>query len=309
MAITLIESAKLSQNKLKKGVIQEVVKASPILKMLPFETIVGNSLAYNREDPDNPATVQFRPVDGVWTESTAKYTQVTASLKILGGDADVDNFIQQTRSNINNQMANAVKLKSKAMSHAFENECVYGDADVENGFDGLHNLVSASQSLTMAEDATGAPLSIAKLDELIDLMVNGCDALIMNKNIRRRLTQYLRPLGSYTTKRDDYGNFWMTWGDDIPIIVSDFITQTELCDANGMFSAKTGGQTSSIFAVKFGEGDGLVGIQNGGIETEVFEKLETKDASRTRLKWYCGIALYSTLSLARLGNITDAAVS
>lgn len=309
MAMTLAESAKLSQNKLKKGVLEEVVKASPLLRLLPFESITGNALAYNREDPDSPATVQFRAVDGVWTESTAKYTQVTASLKILGGDADVDNFIQQTRSNINDQMGEQVALKSRAMAHTFENECIYGDADVNEGFDGLHNLVTDGQSITMATNTTGSALTIAKLDELVDLMVDGCDALIMNRTIRRYLTEYLRTVGSYRTERDDYGKMWEMWGDGIPIVVSDFITQTELCNESGIFSSKTGGSSSSIFAVKFGVNDGLVGIQNGEITTEVFPKLETKDASRTRIKWYCGIALYRTLSLARLSNVLAGTVS
>jgi hypothetical protein len=86
------------------------------------------------------------------------------------------------------------------------------------------------------------------------------------------------------------------------------MTQTETISGNA-YATKAGGACSSIFAVRFGEGDGLIGIENGGIDTEVWEKLEAKDASRTRIKWYVGTALYSPLSIARIDGVTDAAVS
>jgi hypothetical protein len=309
MAVTLTVAADLTQDKLRKGVIQEMVKVSPILKKLPFKSVTGSAIAYVREDVDNLGSVQFRAPDGIWTESTAQFDQFTAALTVLGADCDVPNLIGQTQSNINDQMGEQVKIKSRLMAWKYEDCAVYGDVNVANQFDGMHNLVdTTNMSLVMAADATGAPLTLDKLDELIDKMPNGCDALLMNKNIRRRLTAKLRALGSYTTSRDDYGNQWEVWR-DIPILVSDHVLQTELCAADtGLYSAKTGGSTSSIFAVKFGE-DGLCGLQNGEISYETWDKLETKDASRTRVKWYCGMVLYSTLCLARLGNITDAAMS
>jgi hypothetical protein len=33
-------------------------------------------------------------------------------------------------------------------------------------------------------------------------------------------------------------------------------------------------------------------------------ELETKDATRTRLKWYCGLALFNTLGAAKLVEIS-----
>jgi hypothetical protein len=43
MALTLSESAKLSHDMVQRGVIETIVEESPILAMLPFETIEGNS--------------------------------------------------------------------------------------------------------------------------------------------------------------------------------------------------------------------------------------------------------------------------
>ena len=55
-----------------------------------------------------------------WTESTPTFTQVTATLKILGGDADIDNFLKSTRSNLQDLEAAVVQLKAKALQTKFE---------------------------------------------------------------------------------------------------------------------------------------------------------------------------------------------
>jgi hypothetical protein len=51
-----------------------------------------------------------------------------------------------------------------------------------------------------------------------------------------------------------------------------------------------------------GEADqGVVGLSApGAIEVQPIGELETKDATRHRVKWYTAIAVLSTLSLARL---------
>ena len=44
--LTLIEAAKLTQNPLKKGVIETFARTSPVLERLPFFTVAGNSYSY-----------------------------------------------------------------------------------------------------------------------------------------------------------------------------------------------------------------------------------------------------------------------
>ena len=74
--------------------------------------------------------------------------------------------------------------------------------------------------------------------------------------------------------------------------------------ASGAFSAKTGGASTTIYAVKTGEGR-MTGLTNGGIQVEDVGALETKDARRWRVKWYVSLALFSTLALARLDGISS----
>ncbi len=48
MALTLAEAAKLSNDMLLQGVVETIVKESPVLQRLPFVEIVGNGLTYNQ---------------------------------------------------------------------------------------------------------------------------------------------------------------------------------------------------------------------------------------------------------------------
>lgn len=310
MAVTLLEAANLTQDTLHIGLIEELIKTSPLIKRLPFVTAVGSAMKIIREDEDNPPGIQFvAPGDAV-TESTGKTSPQTFNLTILIGDADVPSFIEQTQSNKMGQMKTQVKMKLKQMAHKFEETFVYGDEDNDNEFDGLQNaaMCTASQRLCLGSGATGATLTLYDLHHLVDTVVGGPpDILLLNKEIMRRVTVKLASVGSYQTQRDEYGDLWAYWR-GVPLVVTDWITQTEAVSGTA-YSAKTGGVTSSILAIRFGEGDGVCGLQNGTITTEKFDKLESKDAKRTRLKWYVGSIIYSTKSLAVLSGILDAAMA
>ena len=51
-------------------------------------------------------------------------------------------------------------------------------------------------------------------------------------------------------------------------------------------SMSSGAVCSSIYCVKLGQGVGLMGLEHGGIQVERVGELETKDATRHRIKWY-----------------------
>src|SRR3972149_7633708 len=169
MALTLAEAVKLSNDMLLQGVVETVVKESPVLQRLPFIEIVGNGLTYNRENA--LPGIDFYDVGDTWAESTPTFTQVTANLKIMGGDADVDNFLKSTRSNIQDLEAAVIELKAKALQQKFEDVFIYGDSSVNaKQFDGLRKTINtgAAGPQVIAMSASGAALPLDKLDQLID---------------------------------------------------------------------------------------------------------------------------------------------
>ena len=306
MALTLAEAAKLSNDMLMQGVVESIVKDSPVLQRLPFIEITGNGLTYNQEKtlPD----IDFYDVGDTWNESTPTFEQLTANLKIMGGDADVDNFLKSTRSNIQDLEASVIEMKAKALRNKFEEIFIYGNAAVNSKqFDGLKKLINTGTSsahvIPMAD--TGAALSLAKLDELIDSVKGGKpDMLLMSRRTRRKLNALVRAAGGMTeTERDAFGNFIQLW-DSIPIGVNDWILDTHAL-AGGVETATTGGTCSTIYAVQFGEG-ALCGLTGPGhLQVEPVGALESKDASRTRVKWYVSLALFSAVKAAALIGVQD----
>jgi hypothetical protein len=305
MALTLDEAAKLSNDMLLQGVVETIVKDSPVLKQLPFIEIVGNVLTYNQEK--TLPTIDFYDVGDSWTESTPTFEQKTASLKIMGGDADVDNFLKATRSNIQDLETAVVELKAKALKDKFEENFIYGDASGSKEFDGLIKLIDTATAgdQLIAMGATGATLTLAKLDELIDAVKGGKpDLLLMSRRSRRKLNALVRAAGGIIeTDRDQWGSFIQLW-DGVPIGVNDWILDTHTL-SGGVETGTTGGDCSTIYAFQMGEG-ALCGLTGPGhLTVEPIGSLETKDASRTRIKWYCSLALFSSIKAAALIGVQD----
>ena len=290
MALTLAEAAKLSNDIILQGVVETIVLDSPILQVLPFIEITGNGLTYNRENT-NPAATFFN-VGDTWTEGTPTFSQITATLSIVGGDADIDNFLLTTRSNIQDLQASVIRLKAKAVQQKFEDTFINGDTAIDaKSFDGIDKLTTGGQIATMGTN--GATLTLAKLDEVIDLVKGGPPAmLVMSKRSRRSLNNLARTTGSFLqTDRNQFGQM-VQFYDGVPIGVSDYINDAK--------TVGTSTDCSTVYAMQMGEG-ALAGLTApGGLIVENIGSLETKDATRTRVKWYVSTALFNAIKVGKL---------
>ena len=294
MVLLLEEAAKLSTDVLQRGVVETIVKESPILQMLPFMTIEGNSYKYTQENTLGSA--DFYGVNATWTESTATFTQQSSTLSILGGDADMDNFIQRTASNLLDQRAIQVAKKAKAVAQRFESTFIYGDMAVDpNGFNGVRKLISNPDQVVTA-GVNGASLTTAMLDDVIDRVKGGKpEILLMSKRSRRKLKSLMVASNHYVERGESSFGRQVMMYDGIPVEVSDFILDTE--------TQGTSNSCSSAYAVGFGAEEALTGLQNGGIEVVDVGQLETKDGTRVRIRWYCGLALFNQLRCAKLVGV------
>ncbi|WP_405748882.1 major capsid protein [Bifidobacterium sp.] len=319
MAITLTEAAKLSTTDLQKGVLETFVQTSPVLDRIPMLEIEGNAYAYNSE-----ATlpgVEFRAVNGSYSESTGTVNQKSETLAILGGDADVDRFIQQTRSNLNDQRATQTAMKVKAISYKFQDTFVNGDSSTDaNSFDGLKKRLTGNQVIDA--DTNGLPVVgssnadihtfLDKLDELLAAVpgINGMNgAIYANAKIIRKIASALRHVGLDTVLMEDItGKRAIQWN-GIPIL--DLGTTAAAAPVDILPLTETQGTShasSSIYAVKFGadEGDQAVtGLTNGGVQVEDLGQLQSKPAYRARIEFYCGMAVFGGKAAARLKGVLN----
>ena len=317
MAITLVEAAKLSQTHLQRGVIETFVQSSPVLDRIPFLTIQGNAYAYNEEG--TLPGVAFRSVNEAYAESTGTVNQKAESLVILGGDADVDTFVQQTRSDLNDQRAVQTALKVKAASYKFQDAFINGDTAVDaKSFDGLRKRLVGAQVISAGEN--GAPIigsgntdSFAFFDKLDELLaaVPGIDgtngALYTNSSILAKIRSAGRRIGGTELVQEDLtGKRVLTWN-GIPVL--DIGTKP---DGTAIIPATetqgTAANATSIYAVRFGqsEGDrGVTGLTNGGVQVRDLGEVDDKPAYRTRIEFFTGLAVFGGQGAARLTGVLN----
>lgn len=191
-----------------------------------------------------------------------------------------------------------MQLKARAVQALFDDTFVNGDDSVDaKSFDGIDVLCAAGQTVSMGTD--GGVLTLAKLDEMIDLVRGGKpDILLMSRRTRRTLNELARSSGGFLeADRDQFGHM-VQYYDGVPIGICDYISDAQTVGASD--------DCSTIFAMQFGEG-GLAGLTApGGLTVERVGSLETKDASRIRVKWYAGLALFNSVKLSKLTGVRAA---
>jgi HK97 family phage major capsid protein len=290
MAITLLESQKLSNDVLQAGVIQTIVQESAVLSMIPFMEIVGNAYSYNVENA--LPTVAFRSVNEAYTPSEATFTQRAENLVILGGDVEIDRFIIQTLSNINDQVAVQIMEKAKAMANTFTLNFFKGSKAVNSkSFDGLDvRLAGTSQEITSAATTNQGVLD--EVNTLLDAVVGGADALFMNKKTRRKFLSILQQSNHYIEQgQDAFGKPVAAYA-GVPILTLE----------EGVLPTTTG--KADIYAVKFGAFTHVSGLQNGGLSIRKLGETTGKPVEITRLEWFVGLAMFHPYAAARLKALT-----
>lgn len=313
MPLLKAEANKLSNNELVSGVIEEIIEKDEAFSFLPFIKVDGKAYVYDREDVglENNITAgaglpTFLDVNDTVIEGAVPFKEITTRLRILAGDVDVDSFIQETESDTNDQMGTQISAKAKALGRLYHNAFMNGDNAVNaKSFDGLRALTTNADSnsaQTVSAGVNGGALTFTLLDQLLDTVTNGADAIIMRRGTIRAYRALLRASGGTTADSVIMNDFGMPMlaHNGVPILMNDFMPANE--------TSGTGVGLCSVYAARMNEADGVHGIYGGanaGIRIENVGIVQNKDATRVRLKWYAGLALKSTKSLARLAGVTN----
>lgn len=308
-SVTLAESAKLAQDELVAGVIENIITVNRMFDMLPFDDIDGNSLAYNRENALGDVIVA-----GVGTtfsgasagKAAATFTQVTTALTTIMGDAEVNGLIQATRSGDgNDQTAVQIASKAKSAGRKYQDMLINGTGS-SNQFSGLLTLCASGQKTTPSTN--GDALSFAILDELMDLVTDKdgqVDYLTMNKRTIRSYKALLRALGGASVNEV----VQLPSGAEVPAYSGVPIFRNDWIPTN-----QTQGSSSTcttVFAGTFDDGSrthgiaGLTARNASGIQVVPVGEKEDADEYIWRVKWYSSLALFSEKGLAAAPGITN----
>ena len=292
MALTLVEAQKLSNDVLQAGVIETIVKESSVLSHLPFQTIEGNAYAYNVEKA--LPTVAFRGVNEAYTASEATFETRSEKLVILGGDVELDRFIIQTLSNVNNQMAVQIAEKAKAIANTYTKTFFKGNATSnDKEFNGIDQRVAGSSqeidfqaSPEILASARGNQRILDGLNVLLDAVRGGADAVYMNKRVKRKLMAVLQASDHYVESGSDSFGRPIHMYAGIPLLT----VENEILE------------DTDVYAVKFGAYTHVTGLTNGGVQVRQLGETSAKAVEVTRIEFFCGMAVFNPYSVARLKN-------
>jgi hypothetical protein len=322
-SVTLAESAKLAQDELVAGVIESIVTVNRMFEVLPFDGIDGNALKYNREALLGPvATVGVGDTDGVIgsgaaagsnlverqaAKNAATFTEVTASLTTIMGDAEINGLIQATRSSDGNDQTEVqIASKAKSAGRKYQDMLVNGDGTNET-FPGLLALCPAAQTVP-AVAVNGDALSFAVMDEVADLVIDkdgDVDYYAMHRRTIRSFKALLRALGGAAINEV----LQLPSGKTVPVYSGVPIFRNDYLPVDQTEGATT--TATTFFAGTFDEGGrqhgiaGLTAARDSGIGIEDVGTHFEKDERVWRVKWYSGLALFSELGLACASGIID----
>lgn len=304
MGLTLLEAAKSERDPARLAVIRELSEGE-LMSIIPFQDVEGEGVFYDQEG-ELPA-VGFRGINETLDATYGVLNPQAERLKILGSEVDVDTALIDMRGP--QAIADQVQMKVRSMRLTFEDHVINGDETTNpRAFDGLKRRINVGSS--QAINMSGA-LSLSALDELIDACdaVGGEKVLIMNKKMRRRLNTASRnsSIGGFINySQNEFGRRVTQYG-DVPIVI------TDVNAANQQIMPFTEASSStSIYCVAFGDllTTALQGRARGqfGVSVRALGEVPDAPVDRTRIEWYCGMAVMNGRSAARLYGVTDAAV-
>jgi len=303
--LTLHEASKLVDGDLKRQAIIEMFAASAdIVAALPLMDIPGNSYSYTQE-AKLPA-VGFRGYNDVYSPSVGVVNPQSESLRIAGGELDVDTALVQTHGEGVRARQEAMQVKSMGakIAAAFIN----GDSNDGVSFDGLRTRVNGYQLMTANLDTpnVSGALSLATLDEAIDRVDNPTH-IIMSKRVRNLLSQAAKNKdvgGDLLWSKDDFGRR-VGYYNDLPILVAEDDDRGQRIIDFNEIGPDANPLTTSMYIVSMGDGK-IVGLQNGIMQVKDLGEISAAPVFRTRVQWLVGLAVMHGKAVARISGITDA---
>lgn len=333
---TLTQYEYLDRDMILKGVVDWLVKESPMLGALPMKPIQGNSYKYNVSL--TLPTASWLSIGDQISESTGTYEQRSTDIYTMLQNAYTDKAAIALNATQDPEAIDA-ELAAQAMAHEFEKTLVIGQTSVDTStkqFKGLLRILAEFESSTttdldgaitpgdgnntqvLAANATTGALTMAYMDALIDMIKPGKpDLLLMSRLSRRRLNTLSRASGSgglYLADAKMFGVKMMHY-DEVPIYVSDWILDNYPDNSSSVLSISsydfdatrsTGDSldNSIIFAMQLGEKK-VQGLHAAEMKHEREEFVEDYNAICNRYIWYVGMMCASKYSLAVLTGMTS----
>lgn len=296
--------------------VRAVLNTGELAPVIPWVDTSGGAYVYAMDDELPESTPRlFDEANDDTQGSTVTEAEV---LKIYGKDVKTDS--SKVALFGSSAHARAIEQSARALRMRIERDFVKGDSALSNGreMDGLRKKIGTTSSQSIANHATGAGLSFAALDELIDAVdgPNSQKRLVMGKKLAVRFGAAARATGVSGTvnfELNSIGRMSMFYN-GVEII------RTDVDSNNAAIQGFDEGSNSStsVYCVALGEGltsgvqgpslDAQKNPQPGLVVYDVGESFQTPTLL-TRISWHVAMVIENKRSAARLYNITNAAIT
>ena len=294
--------------------VRAVLNTGELAPVIPWVDTTGGAYVYAMDD-ELPNS-EPRLFDEANDDSQGSVITEAEVLKIYGKDIKTDS--SKIALFGPNAHARQIEASARAIRMTIERDFVKGDSATNpRQMDGLRKKITTGSSQAIANHASGAGLSFAALDELIDAVdgPNSEKRLIVGKKLAVRFGAAARAVGVSGTVNFDVnsiGRRAMFYG-DVEIITTDVDSKNVAIQGYDEAS-----NTTSIYCVAMGEGlvSGIQGpsmTADGGMAPgltvyDVGESTSTPTRI-TRISWHAAMVIENKRAAARLYNITNAAIT
>ena len=316
---TLLELSKIETDTLRKSVMDTLLMEASVMEMVPWETI--GALATTIVRMGSLPSVGFRKINEGYTVGTAALEQVVESIALMGGYFDTDKAIARAKNTIASARAITQVMMTKAIAYKFNDKFINGDPETDpEEFKGLKERIEWLRSAAggtysgqyidnAGTSGDGILLDSAEtlnflnhLDQLMySIKGHNPDYLLMNSTMLLALRSGLRKEKLLDTTKDSFDRIVDTYQNARLVDIGVKADQTTEIITNAETLEDAGSaESTSIYAVKFGIGEFLWGIQEYPLEVEDKGLLEDKPIYRTEMDWPLGLALADPYAIARL---------
>ena len=245
----------LMQPEIDKVIGNLVDYKNPLRQNLPRKPGSGDAWYIVRRAVSGTTPAAFVADTDDLQEDQGTYTKIPFAYKTIAARGKVTRRLQATGKSFVDVLATEMENKAIEFKNYEDLAIVAGSTAVSaNQFDGLRYLIPSTQQVVAGcvvgggGVAGGCALTLAQLDEAIDLCAGMPDMLVMSKRSRRALNALLQISQRFMDRVTVQGGFSLLSYNDIPIYVSTNVVNTQTVNFTGV-TAETGGRTSTIYVV------------------------------------------------------------
>ena len=312
MALTLNDHALQSANEGKE--IQSLIaywflEESLCSQLLPWASNLN--LALQITSMKGLPTIGTRKINASFSESTGTFQQKVEGKYIFGHEIEVDSVL--VKANPAERQIQR-EMSAKAMAFKFNDMFINGDTasdefkglklratDIYNdGYtDQYFDAGSATSNRGMLYDTTDRHYFMDNIAKLIDVIVGHTpSAMFMNSKIYLAFEAALRRENVLAQDKDMFDRIINVY-QGVPLMrIGVKADQTTEVITNGE-TLSLGTDETSIYAVRFGEGQYLWGLQQEPLQVKDFGEVADKPVFRDRVSWVVGMAIANPRSIAR----------